>query len=148
MGNGQQVQGTVPFWVGSRGGQLVITEDECEASARPVAGRLLEWAAHFLRTTLHIVRKPAGQQGCAVIPRRWAVERTLAWLTAYRRLARDYERDPAVSAAMIRWAAIATITAGSSLEGRLPVSSAARSRHQPDPGPRVRGLPDDDAAAA
>ena len=60
--------------------------------------------------TLHIVRKPAGQRAFAVIPRRWAVERTFAWLTAHRRLARDYERDPAVSEAMIRWAAISTIT--------------------------------------
>jgi transposase len=56
------------------------------------------------------VRKPAGQRGFAVIPRRWAVERTFAWLTAHRRLARDYERDTAVSEAMIRWAAINTIT--------------------------------------
>lgn len=70
------------------------------------AGRLVEWAAQVLRTTLQIVRKPVGQKGFAVIPRRWAVERTLAWLTAHRRLARDYERDPAVSEAMIRWAAI------------------------------------------
>jgi AraC-like DNA-binding protein len=30
----------------------------------------------------------------------------LAWLTAYRRLVRDYERDPEVSEEMIRWAAI------------------------------------------
>jgi Transposase DDE domain len=74
------------------------------------AGRLVDWAAHILRTTLHIVRKPDGQQGFAVIPRRWAVERTLAWLTAHRRLARDYERDPAISEAMIRWAAINTMT--------------------------------------
>jgi transposase len=44
-----------------------------------------------------------------VIPRRWAVERTLAWLTSHRRLARDYERDAAVSEAMIRWAAISTM---------------------------------------
>jgi transposase len=74
------------------------------------AGRLLDWAHTILRTTIHIVRKPAGQRGFAVIPRRWAVERTLAWLTAHRRLARDYERDPAVSEAMIRWAAINTMT--------------------------------------
>jgi transposase len=74
------------------------------------AGRLLDWAAHILRTTIHVVRKPAGQRGFAVIPRRWAVERTLAWLTAHRRLARDYERDPATSEAMIRWAAINTMT--------------------------------------
>ena len=74
------------------------------------AGRLLEWAQHVLATTLHIVRKPADQRGFAVILRRWAVERTFAWLTAHRRLARDYERHPAVSEAMIRWAAINTIT--------------------------------------
>jgi transposase len=74
------------------------------------AGRLLDWAQTLLATTLHIVRKPAGQRGFAVIPRRWAVERTFAWLTAHRRLARDYERHPAVSEAMIRWAAINTIT--------------------------------------
>jgi transposase len=74
------------------------------------AGRLLEWAQTLLATTLHIVRKPTGQQGFAVIPRRWAVERTFAWLTAHRRLARDYERHPATSEAMIRWAAINTIT--------------------------------------
>jgi transposase len=74
------------------------------------AGRLLDWARTILATTLHIVRKPAGQRGFAVIPRRWAVERTFAWLTAHRRLARDYERDPAISEAMIRWAAINTIT--------------------------------------
>src|SRR3954447_482752 len=70
------------------------------------AGRLVDRAAVILRTTLHIVRKPEGQRGFAVIPRRWAVERTLAWLTAHRRLARDHERHPATSEAMIRWAAI------------------------------------------
>jgi transposase len=63
-----------------------------------------------VRTQLRIVRKPADQRGFAVIPRRWAVERTFAWLTAHRRLARDYERDPALSEAMIRWAAINTMT--------------------------------------
>jgi transposase len=74
------------------------------------AGRLLDWAHNTLATTVHIVRKPADQRGFAVIPRRWAVERTLAWITAHRRLARDYERDPAISEAMIRWAAINTMT--------------------------------------
>ena len=37
-----------------------------------LAGRLLDWAKSLLRTTLHMVRKPAGQRGFAVIPRRWA----------------------------------------------------------------------------
>jgi transposase len=70
------------------------------------AGRLVEWAARTLRMVIDIVRKPAGQRGFQVHPKRWVVERTLAWLTAHRRLARDYERDPAVSEEMIRWAAI------------------------------------------
>ena len=56
------------------------------------AGRLLEWATQILATTISIVGKPADQRGFAVIPRRWAVERTLAWPTAHRRPARDYER--------------------------------------------------------
>jgi hypothetical protein len=34
------------------------------------AGRLLDWAQTVLGTTLHIVGKPAGQRGFAVIPRR------------------------------------------------------------------------------
>ena len=74
------------------------------------AGKLVDWARTILATVVHVVRKPEGQHGSAVIPRRWCVERTLAWLTARRRLARDYERDPATSEAMIRWAAINTMT--------------------------------------
>lgn len=70
------------------------------------AGQLVAWARWLLSTTIEIVRKPAGQRGFVVIPRRWAVERTFAWLTAHRRLARDYERAPATAEAMIRWAAI------------------------------------------
>jgi transposase len=71
------------------------------------AGKLVDWTRDTLRTTLEIVRKPADQRGFAVHPRRWVVERTLAWLTACRRLARDYERHPEVSEGIIRWAAIA-----------------------------------------
>jgi putative transposase len=36
-----------------------------------------------------------------VLPRRWVVERTFAWLGQSRRLSKDYERLPAVSEAMI-----------------------------------------------
>jgi transposase len=70
------------------------------------AGRLVDWAARTLRVTLEIISKPAGQRGFAVHRQRWKVERTLAWLTAHRRLARDYERQPETSETMIHWAAI------------------------------------------
>ncbi|WIN00814.1 transposase [Actinoplanes oblitus] len=73
------------------------------------AGRLVDWAADTLKISVEIVRKPAEQRGFVVHPKRWVVERSLAWLTAHRRLARDYEHDPAVSEALIRWAAINTM---------------------------------------
>jgi hypothetical protein len=50
----------------------------------------VEWVTRILRTTIHTMLKPAGQQGSPLIPRpRWAVERTLEWLTEHRRLAWD-----------------------------------------------------------
>jgi hypothetical protein len=75
---------------------VIAVASETRATTRP-------------HTTVEIVRKPAEQRGFAVHPKRWVVERSLAWLTAHRRLARDYERDPAVSEALIRWAAINTM---------------------------------------
>lgn len=81
------------------------------------AGKLVDWAACVLKTTMHVARKPQGQKGLAVIPRRWVVERTLAWITAHRRLAHDYERDPEVSEALICWA-------GSSEANQQPANHA------------------------
>jgi putative transposase len=40
---------------------------------------------------LEIVRKPAEQKGFAVLPRRWVVERSIAWQGRSRRLSKDYE---------------------------------------------------------
>ena len=45
--------------------------------------------------------KPRGFQ---VLPRRWGVERTFAWLGQTRRLAKGYERLPETAVAMIYWA--------------------------------------------
>ena len=50
---------------------------------------------------LDIVRRPENSKGFVVLPRRWVVERTFAWLIRSRRLARDYERRTANSEAMI-----------------------------------------------
>ncbi len=52
------------------------------------------WVERRLWILLDIVRKPEGQRGLSVLPRRWVVEGTLSWITAHRRLARDYERTP------------------------------------------------------
>ena len=46
------------------------------------------------------------QRGFAVVPWRWIVERTFAWLGRYRRLKSDYERLPATTEAIIHIAMI------------------------------------------
>ena len=70
------------------------------------AGKLLPWSATWLKLTVQIVKRPDDLHTFAVLPRRWVVERTLAWITSYRRCARDYERLPAHHEATIYWAMI------------------------------------------
>ena len=41
---------------------------------------------------LAVVKLPEAKRGCVLLPRRWVVERSFAWATRVRRLARDYER--------------------------------------------------------
>lgn len=55
-------------------------------------GDLVEWTQQNLHAVLEIVLKLGEQKGFQVLPKRWVIERTFAWLTRHRRLARDYER--------------------------------------------------------
>jgi transposase len=43
---------------------------------------------------LEVVKLPAAKRGFVLLPRRWVVERSFAWASRFRRLARDYERLP------------------------------------------------------
>ena len=61
---------------------------------------LREWMCKTAGITLEIVARTSPHT-FQVIRRRWAVERTFGWLMHYRRLARDYERRPDSSEAMI-----------------------------------------------
>ncbi|MCI4675928.1 transposase [Mycolicibacterium litorale] len=69
------------------------------------------------------MRKPLGITTFHVLPRRWVVERTFAWIVKCRRLDRDYERLPETSEAMIKRATIGLM---------VPAFSAS-------PRPRSRG---------
>jgi transposase len=73
-------------------------------------GPWTHWAARALGIAIEVVLQPPGQQGFQVLPRRWVVERTHAWITRRRRCARDYERLPEHHAAMVEWAAIIQMT--------------------------------------
>jgi len=49
---------------------------------------------------LQVVRLPEAKKGFVLLPRRWVVERSFAWLARFRRLSRDFERMPQVLAGL------------------------------------------------
>jgi transposase len=76
------------------------------------AGKLVTWAKSKLKPklTLEIVKRPDDLHTFQVLPRRWVVERTLAWITRCRRTVRDYERLPAHHETMVHRAMTITMT--------------------------------------
>jgi transposase len=55
---------------------------------------------------IEIVKRPDTAAGFEVVPKRWIVERTIAWISRCRRLARDFERYARTVAAFVRLAMI------------------------------------------
>ena len=57
-------------------------------------GQLVTWVRQlrvWRKLRLEIVSRPEGTKGFVLLPKRWVVERTFAWLGRYRRLSKDYE---------------------------------------------------------
>jgi transposase len=67
---------------------------------------LLNTLAKFANWTIEIVPCMAHTVGFEVIPRRWVVERTLAWLKRNRRLAKDFEATIASAKAWLYLASV------------------------------------------
>src|SRR4051812_31201276 len=74
------------------------------------AGRLVGWAQTVLAFAVTIVKRTDDLAGFRVIPRRWVVERTLAWISKHRRCVRDYETRPDHAEAMVYIAMIMTMS--------------------------------------
>lgn len=68
--------------------------------------QLLNALADTGKWTIQVVKRPDGVKGFQLLPRRWVVERTFAWLGACRRLAKDFE---ATIASAVAWVQIAHI---------------------------------------
>src|SRR6185369_338686 len=51
-------------------------------------------AADLAGIRLEVVKLPEAKRGFILLPRRWVVERSFAWVARFKRLARDYERLP------------------------------------------------------
>lgn len=70
------------------------------------AGQLVEWVQNTCGWLLEIIKRNTDAIGFQVLPRRWVVERTFAWLGRYRRLSKDYEELTDTSETMIQIAMI------------------------------------------
>ncbi len=71
---------------------------------------LPQWVKQTFGWILQTVLRPVAAKGFVVLPKRWIVERTFAWLARYRRHSRDYEHNPETSETMILISMIATMS--------------------------------------
>ena len=55
-------------------------------------GKTAAEAASKQKIELSVVKLPEAKRGFVLLPRRWVVERSFAWMARFRRLAKDYER--------------------------------------------------------
>lgn len=66
------------------------------------------WVKTLLGWRVEVVKRPEinaqKKAGFILLPRRWVVERTFAWLDNYRRLSKDYEYLPQSSETMVHLA--------------------------------------------
>ena len=71
---------------------------------------LMRWLKqHRPGWTLEVKRSPEGSKGFVVVPKRWVVERTFAWMGRNRRLSKDYEKTISSSEAMVKLSNIALL---------------------------------------
>lgn len=62
---------------------------------------MVQWVAQVCGWLFEVIKRPDNAHGFVILPRRWVVERTFAWLGRYRRLSKDYEVLSATSEAWI-----------------------------------------------
>jgi transposase len=89
------------------------------------AGALVDWSKERLDIKIKTVRRAPEAKGFVVLPRRWAVERSLSWIMRARRHCRDHERLPQVSESLITWTSLTPMTR------RLTRKTAQQPRRAP-----------------
>ena len=104
----QDSHGAVPLLRALHGGRPTLHHVLAD---RVYRGRKLLAALADLGTwTVEIVQRPAGVKGFQLLPRRWVVERSFAWLGRNRRLAKDFEATIASAQAWLTLASVKLLT--------------------------------------
>lgn len=69
-------------------------------------GKLIDWVQQTCGWVLEIIKRSDDIKGFHVLPRRWVVERTFAWLSRCRRFSKDYEELTETGEAFVQIAMI------------------------------------------
>ena len=80
-----------PCWSSRRSTNCFLGCATCSPTSVDNGPNLRDALAKLGHWTIEIVKRAADAAGFEVLPRRWVVERTLAWLNRNRRLAKDFE---------------------------------------------------------
>jgi putative transposase len=70
---------------------------------------LSEWMVKHTKLKLNVIEKPPGQKSFAVIPKRWVVERSIAWSGRNRLASREYNRQQDASESFIYLGSVAML---------------------------------------
>ena len=89
--------------------QIVPSSQHVWADSIDGRAGLAEWMLESFQIVLEIVKRNPEQEGFAVLPRRWVVERTFAWLGRHRRLSKDYEHCTLSSEGFVYLTSICTM---------------------------------------
>jgi len=95
-------------------------------------GPLAEWSERELGIRIEVVKRPEGQTGFAVVPRRWAVERSIAWHGRCRRLAKDYEHAEEYAESWVYLASIQRLLRRLAPDPDAPKPYASKITPHPD----------------
>ena len=73
-------------------------------------GALIAWSMAMFGWVIEVVKRSDVKKGFHVLPKRWIVERTFAWLLPFRRLSKDYEHSIKSSELMVKIAMISIMS--------------------------------------
>lgn len=89
--------------------QVVPSSQRIWADSIYARAALAAWMLESFQIVLEIVKRNPEQEGFAVLPRRFVVERTFVWLGRHRRLSKDYEHCTLSSEGIVYLASISTM---------------------------------------
>jgi transposase len=95
-----------PCWSSGRSTNCFLGCATCSPTSVDNGPNLRDALAKLGHWTIEIVKRAADAAGFEVLPRRWVVEQTLAWLNRNRRSAKDFETSIASAKA---WVYIASV---------------------------------------